>query len=138
MGKPVEFVDNEEYKGKYTFAIIIARLNGQWLFVKHRERETWELPAGHVEEGETVDQAADRELREETGAEVFDLSPLVSYRGNLHGKTVYGRIFKADIKELGPIPESEIAEVRLFDDIPSNLTYPDIQPLFIDWFVENC
>lgn len=37
------------------------------LFVKHAERGTWELPGGGIEEGETAEQAAIREVGEEIG-----------------------------------------------------------------------
>jgi ADP-ribose pyrophosphatase len=43
------------------------------------EQFTWELPAGTVDEPETPEQAARRELREETGVEIEDLR----YLGNL-------------------------------------------------------
>jgi len=137
MCEPVEFIEDKEITGNYTFAIIIARYRDRWLFVRHRDRKSWELPAGHVEKDESVDQAAVRELKEETGAMDFDISGLVSYRGKLDGKTVYGKIFKADIKSIGPLPESEIAEIKMFDQIPSNLTYREIQPLFIKWYLDS-
>ena len=41
-----------------TYVVMGARYRGQWIFVKHRERETWELPAGHIEPGESPDRAA--------------------------------------------------------------------------------
>ena len=135
MSTSIEFIPpGKESITQYTFAIIIAKYKGSWLLVRNRERLTWELPAGHVEEDETVDEAAVRELQEETGAMEFDLLALVSYRGWLNGKMVYGKLFSAEIKQLGPLPDSEIAEVKCFDKIPDNLTYPEIQPIFIQWY----
>lgn len=37
------------------------------LFVKHRDRGTWEFPGGEIEPGETAEEAALREVREEIG-----------------------------------------------------------------------
>lgn len=36
------------------FAVIIARTNGKWVFCKHKERDTYEVPGGHREAGETI------------------------------------------------------------------------------------
>lgn len=36
------------------FAVIIAKHNGKWVFCKHRERSTWEVPGGHREQGEDI------------------------------------------------------------------------------------
>ena len=65
-------VDEELVK----FVVIVCRYQGKWLWVKHRERDTYENPGGHREEGETVRQAAVRELQEETGALEFDIRPI--------------------------------------------------------------
>ena len=42
------------------YSIIAARFRGQWVFVRHKERSTWEIPGGHIEEGETAMETADR------------------------------------------------------------------------------
>ena len=35
------------------FAVIIARTKGKWVFCKHRERDTYEVPGGRREAGIT-------------------------------------------------------------------------------------
>lgn len=135
MSVSIEFFSGkEEDEHDYTYAIILAKFRGKWIFVRHKDRLSWELPAGHVEKGESVNEAAIRELTEETGAVSFDLFPLTSYKGWREGKPVYGKLFTADIQELGPLPDFEIAEVKFFSSIPENLTYPDIQRRFIEFY----
>ena len=58
------------------FAVIIARHNGKWVFCKHKERNTWEAPGGHREDGEDILETAKRELYEETGAITFDIKAI--------------------------------------------------------------
>ena len=97
---------------------------------RHRQRTTWETQGGHVEPGETPMEAARRELYEESGAVRYDIRALCDYWAGdeVTGEGATGRVFHAEIHELGPLPESEMAEVRLFDGLPENLTYPAITP----------
>ena len=44
----------------------------QFLLMRHRDR--WDLPKGHVDPGETILQAAQRELFEETGISMPEIS----------------------------------------------------------------
>ena len=44
--------------------------DGEVLFLNHRKLDMWLMPGGHVEPGETPDEAAVRETLEETGFEV--------------------------------------------------------------------
>ena len=44
------------------FAVIISQSNGKWVFCKHKERETYEVPGGHREVGEDILETAKREL----------------------------------------------------------------------------
>lgn len=64
---------------KLKFAVILARTQGKWVFCKHKERDTWEVPGGHREPGEDIFQTAKRELYEETGAVDFELRPVCVY-----------------------------------------------------------
>ena len=64
---------------KLKFAVIAARYRSKWVFCKHKERNTYEIPGGHRECGETIDDAARRELYEETGATDFELTKVCVY-----------------------------------------------------------
>ena len=61
------------------FAVIVAKSNGKWVFCKHKERDTYECPGGHREEGEAIDDTAKRELYEETGAIDYAIQPVCIY-----------------------------------------------------------
>jgi 8-oxo-dGTP diphosphatase len=113
-----------------TYSVIAARFRGSWIFVRHQQRDTWEIAGGHIEQGESPSEAAGRELAEETGAKTFDIVCISTYSVEKEGNTGYGRLFFADVTSLGPVPDvSEIAEIALMDHLPENLTYPDIQPV---------
>ena len=111
------------------FAVIMARHNNQWLYCRHKERDSYEIPGGHKETGESIDHAADRELFEETGAVNFAITPVCIYSVTNGGAISYGKLYYAEISLLGELsPESEIAEVFQFEGLPDELTYPMIQP----------
>jgi len=112
-----------------TYSVISAKSGGQWIFVRHQDRSTWEIAGGHIEPGETPYDAARRELMEETGALRFNLNCVTTYSVKKDGITGFGRLYLADVFELGQVPDlSEIAEVIFLDHLPESLTYPDIQP----------
>src|SRR5450759_1503901 len=121
-----------------TYSVISARFGDKWIFVRHHKRTTWEIAGGHIEIGETSFEAAGRELMEETGALRFKLDCIATYSVKKDGETGYGRLYLAEVFELGPIPDiSEIAEVILLDKIPENPTHPDIQPLLFKKTIES-
>ncbi len=87
----------------------------------HRNRHTdWSLPKGHIEKGETPEQAALREVKEETGLHVRIVDALgeVVYfyrrpRG-LTRKVVHHFLMEHTGGELGP-PNWEVDEARWID-----------------------
>jgi 8-oxo-dGTP diphosphatase len=130
----VKFYDpTYEPDSPLTYSVISARYMNSWIFVRHQNRSTWEIAGGHIEMGETSHEAAARELMEETGALRFNLTCIATYAVIRVGLTGYGRLFHAEVFELGNVPDvSEIAEIVLLDHLPGNLTYPDIQPLLFN------
>ena len=122
----VKFFDlNADKPLKY--AVICARYNGKWVFCKHKNRDTYEIPGGHREDGEDIEATAKRELWEETGAKDFDIYPVCIY-----SFTDYGMLYFAEIRSFGELPPLEIEKIKLFDDMPKNLTYPAIQPYLFE------
>lgn len=129
----VEFYDSVSAE-LLRFSVIIVRLNGKLVLCKHKARDTYEFPGGHIELGESAEEAAGRELREETGAVEFQLRPVCAYsvegknRVNSSGEKSYGMLFYADVTSFDPVLDSEIERIELFDSLPDKLTYPEIQP----------
>ncbi len=130
----VKFYD--EYKNMddslLRFSVIVSRYQHQWVFCKHKERTTYEVPGGHRELGEDVRAAAVRELYEETGASRFDISPVCVYsvvNERYPEEESFGMLYFADIYSFQELPDgSEMESVVLFPELPGKLTYPDIQP----------
>ena len=114
----------------YKYVVMLSTYGGKIMLSRHKQRTTWETQGGHVEPGETPMEAARRELYEESGALRYDIRALCDYWAGDEktGEGATGMVFHAEIHELGDIPDSEMAETRLFDDLPENLTYPAITP----------
>ncbi len=117
--------------GNYKYVVVCSNYQGRWLFSRHKKRTTWETQGGHVEAGETPLEAARRELYEESGVTKADIYPVCDYKGCKGTGFAYGMTFLAVVHELGKLPESEMQEVRLFEELPENLTYPAVTPLLV-------
>jgi 8-oxo-dGTP diphosphatase len=118
-----------DFEGTLTYVVIGTRYRDRWIFVRHKLRRTWEMPGGHIEEGETPFEAARRELQEETGARSFELYEICAYSVSKDGATTSGKLFYAKVTELGELQlQSEIGEITLRAGLPTRLTYPEIQP----------
>lgn len=130
----VKFYDTVEDK-LLKFAVIVAKSNGKWVFCKHKERDTYECPGGHREAGENIDNAARRELYEETGAIDYTIQPICVYSvtapDNFNGEETFGKLYFADITTFETELHNEIEKIELFDELPTKWTYPQIQPLLL-------
>ncbi len=114
--------------GQYKYTVICTSYEGKWILSRHRKRSTWETQGGHIEDGESPLACARRELFEESGIQDADLYPVCDYWGFNAFSCANGMVFLAVVHTLGTLPESEMQEIRLFDTLPSNLTYPQTSP----------
>ena len=139
----VNFYDNAADE-LLKFAVIISKSNGKWVFCKHKDRETYEVPGGHREANETVLETAKRELSEETGAVQYDITPVCVYsvtgknRVNQTGEETFGMLFFANIQSFESELHSEMEKIVFLDILPTAWTYPLIQPLLIEEYLRRC
>ena len=96
----------------------------------------WSLPKGHIEEGETPEQAALREVAEETGiqSEIEKSLGVIDFWFMAGGKRIHKTVHHYLFRESGGLlaaQESEVDEVAWFplSEIIEKLAYPDEKKL---------
>ena len=142
ISKNMIIADRKQLLNGNSFAVIISQSNGKWVFCKHKERDTYEVPGGHREAGEDIFETAKRELQEETGAIKFEIKPICVYsvtgktRVNDTGEETFGLLCFAEITEFAKELHSEMEKVVLMDELPENWTYPLIQPKLIEKYLQ--
>lgn len=97
-------------------ARVILMREGQVLLVRHGYRPGWFLPGGGVDKGETLEEAARREAKEEAGATLDEVRLLGVYADFPGGKDDYIAVFGSErFAWEPPRPGGEIVEVRWFE-----------------------
>ena len=112
------------------------------VLVRPTGRSIWVMPKGHLEEGETVAEAATREAREESGLTVGEIEPLgeISYvyssreRNGATLTRIFKRVHFFLMEHTGGDPsahDSETDEVAWlsFDEALARATHPSEQAL---------
>ncbi len=92
---------------------------------------TWNLPKGTPNDGETIEETALREVREETGLEVEIEAPLghIEYWFSRPARRIHKRVYFYLMSERGGAfsdhdPEFDVVEWFAVDEAPNYLTFP--------------
>jgi len=117
------------YLKNYKYVVVCTFYQGKYVLSKHKARNTWETQGGHIESGETPLDAAKRELFEESGLIDIEMYPICDYYGYNSKSHSNGMVFAVIAHELGMLPNSEMKEVKVFKELPLDLTYPLVTPI---------
>lgn len=99
-GNKVRFTyENEMWNDKIKHVLVITKYKNNWLFTKHKKRGL-EFPGGKVEADETLEEAAMREVYEETGGYVKKLYPIGQYEVIGKDKHFYKKVYFAEIEKI--------------------------------------
>lgn len=126
---------------KVAAAVVVDTSQGVLLLrraQRDRAHGKWILPGGHVDRGEVVALAAQREVAEETGlaVELTSLLGVYSYEGNPWVLVVYAATANGGLLQAGP----EALEIRAFPpgEIPwGELGYESTAQALKDYLAQN-
>jgi 8-oxo-dGTP pyrophosphatase MutT (NUDIX family) len=114
-----------------TRGLLIARRDQ-----KDQTRLIWSLPKGHIEEGETPELAALREVAEETGitSEIARSLGVIDFWFMASGKRIHKTVHHFLFKEVGGSLKPQVTEIDdvawvPLEEIVAKLAYPDEKKL---------
>ena len=116
--------------------VLVVNQDQELLLQLRKDNQCWGLPGGSMEIGETLEEAAKRELKEETGLNADKLVLLDVFSGKdfyykyPHGDEVYvvvAAFICSDYEGTLRRCENEVEELKFFklSDLPSNISPPD-------------
>ncbi|MFO7852690.1 MAG: NUDIX domain-containing protein [Bacteroidota bacterium] len=118
----------------FKYVVIGARYKDKWVFIKHKQRHSYEIPAGRINSEEDTDMAAGRELREETGAIRYKIECISTYTILENNKQRAGKLYYAEIESMGQEHDDhEIEKVVFSDVLPTVHSFPYVQTVLFDY-----
>ncbi|HLQ95175.1 MAG TPA: nucleoside triphosphatase YtkD [Pseudogracilibacillus sp.] len=100
---------------------VVCKYKNQWLLTRHRTRGL-EFPGGKVEAGETAEEAAIREVMEETGGIIQEITYLAQYYVDGKRDFIIKNVYFATIKSLQPREDyMETLGPVLLKELPQNI-----------------
>lgn len=89
----------DSFSKQANHVFVICRYQNQWLLTKHKLRG-WEFPGGKKEQGETLEETAIREVKEETGAQIKSLQFIGEYEVTNKENSFVKAIYFAEVETL--------------------------------------
>jgi 8-oxo-dGTP diphosphatase len=113
--------DNHPFSPTPKHVWVICRYQNQWLLTHHLRRGL-EFPGGKVEDGETPDEAAVREVKEETGGIVSSLQYIGQYKVSGKDKIIIKNIYFAEISDVQDHTHHDETKGHvLLEELPENI-----------------
>lgn len=118
-------------KKRLTVAAVVIRRSGKVLLATRpadKPPAGREFPGGKLEPGETLKQAAERELREELGVEILALDEMFRITHETENAVIHLRFIRALLPESAELVALEGQTFEWFDlalPMPSDLLTPD-------------
>ncbi|MDM5157055.1 NUDIX domain-containing protein [Bacillus sp. DX1.1] len=119
---------------------LVATKDGRWLFVKKKYgglKGKWSLPAGFVNEGETIDEAIKREILEETGV-VTNVKGVIGIRSGVIRDEISDNMIIFLLEPEGEeiiVQEKELSEVAFL--FPKDIAYDESASVLIRYLLED-
>lgn len=121
---------------------VVENDNGEWLVVKKAYsglKGRWSLPAGFVQEGETIDEAAVREVKEETGIDCY-VKGLIGFRtgvirGEISDNMAILYCGQVDASQSIVVQEREILEAHWIS--PKQLAVDELSNMMLKEIAKN-
>lgn len=122
------------YQNPAPCTVIMFYKDGQVLMGKRAIEpriNTWDLPGGFIEVGETAEEGAIREALEETGLEV-KISKYLGSAPDIYGETLVPTLvfcFLVEVISGEMMPQDDISELRWFDlnSTPDEVAFPTVK-----------
>ena len=113
--------DKNPYSEEPWHVWVICKYGDEWLLTEHSERGL-EFPGGKVEIGETAEEAAVREVMEETGAVAKNLYYVGQYTVEGRSATIVKNVYYVEVDKL--LPRATYYETNgpvLLKTLPTNV-----------------
>ncbi|PKH08678.1 RNA deprotection pyrophosphohydrolase [Planomicrobium sp. MB-3u-38] len=115
--------EKDAFQVESRHVLIIAKFKGKWLLTEHKERGL-EFPGGKAEAGESLAEAAKREVYEETGAVIDELEWFAEYL--VHSEPPFSKtVFTGTVAAVDEIDLMETNGAVLVDslDLDSDFSF---------------
>ncbi len=100
----VAVVPDDDPHTPLTWAMVVVKKGDRYLLMHNSNRLQWECPGGGIELGETVEEAAIREVMEEASQHAINLKCHAVFKLHLkhHDRSEYGALYSGTFDELQP------------------------------------